>query len=398
MRHRSHNQLHTLSAIDYEGYGVYEHDGPSVDGMGAVAGFGQTLPALDLKQLQTGVEEIGTLAHVPVSAKASSIQLLDTMVFTESEPPLTEGKSGTALLVIGQDGGGWASRMLDQGLVLMVDRESVPTGVLDVLATDKPATVALYAGMPNKVGGAQWVIVDGPPAVLQSASVMNGGGGIPVEPGGGPGGGGGAGPLPPFPLPGGGGVPGGGGSPIPGMPTIPGTHAPPCGAGETEVMGVCFPLGSAPHMPPCDPSEDLINGMCFPKPGGVVGPGGGGGGQQPAPGGGGKEPGKSPQKPAKAGISNKAIIGGLVAVAAIGGIALVAGRQKGGGKARMRRNVSSGAFWDDDDDDGGGPGWSPSAEDKREARKAAREMAFSKAEEELLYYQLLSDMDPGGVM
>lgn len=286
--------FHQLSLHDYQGHGVYSHDA-----YGNLPMPG--LPSMpNLTALQTGVEEINGLAHVPLQQKQLARQVLQAMVFTPTEEPEIGGVSGEANFVIGNTGSPWVQGLVQQGLVVMIDRESIPTSVVDVMATDQPATVALFAGMPNRIGGSNWVIVDGPDAVIRAAEQVHAGQAPSAPP-----------MLPELP---------------PGiMPT-----APPCGPGQQEVYGLCWPLpgGAAPQLP----GGQVPPGGVFPEPGNPPGaPPGTPGAQppQPPP----PPPQQAPEEQKK--LSTAAIVGvaGIGAVAVLALIAASSGRQAPTGAA-----------------------------------------------------------------
>lgn len=240
---------HRLSERDYEGYGVYEYDG--------IQGFGQ-LP--DLGSLQQ-YEVIRGLAHVPASAKPYAKQLLEQMVFTKTNLPELGGVTGTAGYVFGTPGSPWVSNLVASGYVVMVERSSVPTGTLRIVASSVPATIVLFAGQANPA----YVIVDGDPGALGAAEAYAGHGGP-------------SGPPPALPP-----------EPPPSTPGIP-------------------PQGAL-HPAPCDPHESEVGGWCYKIPGGV----------EPPPGAPPPEPGPVPPPPSKLGswvlpVAIGAVGLGLVAV------------------------------------------------------------------------------------
>lgn len=272
-------KYHQLSRADYEGNN-YEYAG--------VSGLGQ-LPTNPLIALQTGSEEINGLAHVPTAAKPAVKAALEQLVFSKTVSPEIGGESGTAAYILGQPGSAWVSELVGKGYVVMIDRQTVPSGNIDVLATDQPASVALFAGRPNVVGGAEWVVVDADPYALSAAEAVAAGKTPPPPPGGGV---------------------------VPGLPTIPGGTTT-CPAGQINVAGQCL------STPPCPAGTQEVYGVCFPQlttpptttPPTTVPPS-----QQP--------PGEPPTQVAKAGAGKYLLYGaGALAVVAVG--AALFSRKKG---------------------------------------------------------------------
>lgn len=228
---------HQLSARDYEGYGVYEHNQPRhLQSMGA-------LPSLAALQQ---VETINGLAHVPNAIKPAAIAALDVLRFDPVDDIELLGVSGVASFDPMSLSHPWVEGLanLPPGNVVMVQRSSVASGNVNVLATSAPLTVVMFAGLPDS----DYVIVAADPAALAAAeSAASGNPNVPgTIPGTTPG-------WPGFPMPG---LPGG----MPGLPTPQPSSA--CPPGSLNVGGQCFQTA------PCPAGTDEILGVCFPRLGG----------------------------------------------------------------------------------------------------------------------------------
>lgn len=149
-----------LTDKDYQGYGVYEHD----HGMGA---FGQLPDVASLQQVQI----INGLAHVPTNLKPAAKAALEQMTFKQDPGTHVGGVTGTATYVFGQSGGPWVTNLVNQGLVVMVDRGSAATGTVKIVASREPNTIALMAGPTST-----YVIVAANPATLAAAEAYKSGG------------------------------------------------------------------------------------------------------------------------------------------------------------------------------------------------------------------------------
>lgn len=195
---------YVMTRSDFEGYGVYAYDG---------VGIGQVPDLGSLSQY----ERVNGLAHVPKAYEPMAKQLLDQMVFTKTDLPELGGVTGEASFILGSTGGGWVDGLVHDGYVVMIERATVPTGHIRVVASSVPATVVLLAGQTDP----HFVIVDADGQALAAAEAYARG---------------------QAPIP-------GGGTPVP-----PGVPEPPPGAR---------------HAAPCTPEEAERAGWCYPIPGGV---------------------------------------------------------------------------------------------------------------------------------
>lgn len=148
--------------------------------------------------LSGGVDSSSSMKVVKPELRLAAISALNstTMQIASSDSGV---QYGTASLIAGTlNGTNWASAAIQNGQAVLIQPNSVPSGgVLVALASAPGYVMDLARG--------QYVLVDGPPALVQAAlALAQGGGGGVVTPGGGgavtPGGGGGA--VAPAPAPG----------------------------------------------------------------------------------------------------------------------------------------------------------------------------------------------------
>lgn len=224
------NNQYTPDHRDYEGFGLFEYSSNSPSRV--TRSLGQ-LPAVEQLLQPT---YINGLARVPSGQVAMVKVALNTMTFQATPEIHLGGVKGTATLILGGGMNPWVDELVGKGMVVMVQRASIPSGVLQVLGSVEPASVAMLAGEPL---GA-YVIIDGPPALIGQAEQLKG-----------------MVPLPPEPQP---------------PPTTPGEPPPTtpagttdCQPGQLKINGLCYP-----HAPPCAPTEQEVYGECFPLLGSTV--------------------------------------------------------------------------------------------------------------------------------
>lgn len=175
---------HYIDERAFSGYGVYEYGTP----------YGQMPGGLSIPGMPTPEEAItleGGLKVLKPEYRKMAVGLLDQTTFSIDDE--FDGTIfGTANIVFGSLGTGWATQHLQKGFAILGKPETLQSGTPSIVMTTSPQMIADFAS-PEGPRKGEYVVVDAPPALLAQAQAHAGlpPGGVEPEP-----------KPPPGPLPG----------------------------------------------------------------------------------------------------------------------------------------------------------------------------------------------------